>query len=179
VSGKSFQLPRPEHGHDNKTRRGDQGPCHVRLCIELSHPAPTGPAPRRTNHASSHGSTGAPVRLFGKALSCRRCSIGAADHRPKPVRMSPRKAFSSCIPTSVSMRFPDASKNTNVVFPTPWRLANAWPSGVLRSARTNATCPRNSGRSASTTRLSWAQFGQPGKNTCTMAGCLPMTSKPL
>jgi hypothetical protein len=83
------------------------------------------------------------------------------------------------MPTSVSRRFPVASKNTNVVLPTPWRLANASPSGVLRSARTNATRPRNSGRSASTTRLSWAQFGQPGKSTCTIAGCVPMTARSL
>jgi hypothetical protein len=90
-------------------------------------------------------------------------------YKPKIARIRPRRTLSSWTPVSVSSRFPVASSNTKVVLPTSWRLANARPSGVLRSARTNATCPRNSGRSASTTRLSWAQFGQPGKKTCTNA----------
>ena len=129
--------------------------------------------PRRSRSARQN-----PWLEFSPHVCCRQ-PIRHAIHRPKLARMRPRSASSSWTPTSVSRRFPTASKNTNVVLPTPWRSAKASPSGVLRSARTNATCPRNSGRSASTTRLSWAQFGQPGKNTCTIAGCLPMTSKPL
>ena len=42
-----------------------------------------------------------------------------AGHRPKLARMRSRKASSSWIPANVSRRFPSASNNTNVVFPTP------------------------------------------------------------
>jgi hypothetical protein len=68
---------------------------------------------------SFHGKMGRPDHLFGKAHSYCRCSTVAVDHRSKPLRMRPRKAVSSWIPTSVSMRFPVPSKNTKVVFPTP------------------------------------------------------------
>ena len=72
------------------------------------------------------------------APSLRRHGI---HYNPKLIRILPRRVPSFWIPVSVSSRFPFASNNTSVVLPTSWRLANARPSGVFRSARTNATCP--------------------------------------